>query len=261
MSDVLEYHDMIIGGLSLSVSGFPSDAYFQTLDDFYANNISLCQVIWTDLKPGSVILDVGANIGVTSTLFNRIVRDAAVYSFEPSPKAHRCLVETLKRNNIRTDRAFQHGMGAKSGSFKFHEGAMLAGSRIIASKEDEDFTPSNITIKVKSIDEFVKEQKLQKLDFIKIDVEGFEEEVLIGAKRTLATLKPKVFIEFNSYSLIEIRNENPRLFLKKLVQTFPSVMWWDGSEWKRVKSSVEQHLFMHENLMKHACVSDLLCSF
>ena len=88
---------------------------------------------------------------------------------------------------------------------------MLAGSYAITDAHPHGGL-ANTIINVVSIDDFVNEHKIQRLDLIKIDVEGFEAEVIKGAAKTLAGLKPRVFVEFNSYSLIATRNVNPRDF-------------------------------------------------
>ena len=255
----LESKIIQIGGFAIDVAGLPTDRYFEHVENVYSDNIALCNLIWTTIAPGAVIMDVGANIGIFSTLFNRIIPDTTVYSFEPSPKAYECLTETLRRNGVRTDRAFNFGIGEKSGTLNFYECDMLAGSCIVT--QDDNKHLANTTIPVVPIDQFVKEQKLERLDFIKIDVEGFESEVLKGAKQTLARFKPRVFIEFNSYSLICIRDVNPRRFLDQILDTFSCVMWWDGSAWRRINNFDDRQHFMHENLTKHSCVGDVLCSY
>jgi hypothetical protein len=61
---------------------------------------------------------------------------------------------------------------------------------------------SNTRVTVKTVYDVVSEQKLTRLDFIKIDVEGFELDVLEGARNTINQLKPDVFLELNAFTLM-----------------------------------------------------------
>ena len=65
---------MLRCGQSFKIAGLESDLYFQHLDLTNVASAGLCQLIWHDLKPGSVIFDVGANICVTTCLFGKVVR-------------------------------------------------------------------------------------------------------------------------------------------------------------------------------------------
>jgi hypothetical protein len=116
-------------------------------------------------------------------------------------------------------------------------------------------------VTVSTVDAEADKLGLPKLDFIKIDVEGFECDVLAGAKETLERYKPQVFIEFNSFTLIAFRNLNPRAFLDQILATFPHVYMMREGERVEIRSEDAQLAFIHDNLVKHGSVDDLLCSF
>jgi FkbM family methyltransferase len=249
-----------IGGRSFEVAGHESDLYFQHLDLTNVANAGLCQLIWQDLKPGSVIFDVGANIGVTTCLFSKVVQSPTVYSFEPGTKARTCLLETLRLNSLPTDRVFGFGLGDRSAKHRFFEADMMAGSYVVTDAHPMPELGSS-EIEVRTLDDFMDQQAIDRLDFIKIDVEGFEPEVINGAARTLQRFRPTVTVEFNSYCLIGVRNMNPRTFLDQLLATFPTVAWWDRDHWQTIRSGRDQHEMIYANLMRDNCVNDLRCSF
>ncbi len=146
-------------GQSFELAGLADDVYFQHLDAAHAANLPLCEIIWNELKPNSVIFDVGANIGLTTLLFSRVVNQSVVYSFEPGAKAFSCLSETLRKNNMSLARAFNFGLSDKSRELKFFEAGMLAGSYAV-TKEHPFQGIANTRIEVMSIDDFVRERKI-----------------------------------------------------------------------------------------------------
>lgn len=116
-------------------------------------------------------------------------------------------------------------------------------------------------VQVSTVDRVLAEQGLARLDLIKIDVEGFEAEVLMGAERTLATLKPLVYLEFNSFTLIAYGDRNPRHFLEDLLGRFPFVYRFEAGAPRRIQGAADVLEFIHDNLVKRGCVDDLLCCF
>ena len=112
-----------------------------------------------------------------------------------------------------------------------------------------------------TLDAFVDEHDLQRIDLIKIDVEGFEPEVLAGARRTLERFHPSVLLEFNSFTLIAYGNHNPRTLLETLLDTFPHVYRFQAGKMIEIRDDASRLAFLHDNLVKHGCVDDLYCSY
>jgi len=145
----------------------------------------------------SVILDVGANIGAFSLkLANLICLDsnssANIYSFEPNPVVADRFEENLRLNPalgplISIRRA---ALGANVGSIGLSfEKLNSGGGRVVESQL------SSATIPMTTIDDFVVENGIRKIDFMKIDVEGYEPFVLDGARESLNEFRPDLFIE------------------------------------------------------------------
>ncbi|HCW08308.1 MAG TPA: hypothetical protein DGG95_13190, partial [Cytophagales bacterium] len=73
-----------------------------------------------------------------------------------------------------------------------------------------------ITIRVSTLDHYVEEKNIQKIDLVKIDVEGFEQRVIAGSVNTLQRFKPKLFIEINNDNLKEQGN-SARALIQQLL--------------------------------------------
>lgn len=76
------------------------------------------------------------------------------------------------------------------------------------------------TVVVKTVDQFVGELDLLSVDLIKIDVEGFERQVLDGMQTTLSRFNPKVILEFNTFCLICQGRNDPYSLLEFIKSTF-----------------------------------------
>jgi FkbM family methyltransferase len=136
-----------------------------------------------------IILDVGANVGNYSKLLLEYT-DAHIYAFEPNPSSFSKLSELPERVT-----KINAAVGDKSGkatlNFKhdFDDKASLD-SRIRGGHAVE--------VAVIRLKDFLSEHNIQSVDFLKIDTEGWEKEVLLG----LGEVKPKIIqFEFNIYNL------------------------------------------------------------
>lgn len=154
------------------------------------------------LERSEIIFDIGANIGQTS--FNMISTqkvkklNPTIYSFEPYPKTFNKLKTNIALNKNKNIKAYNLGLGTEKGTLHMmqHSPTNSGGFRMT-----ED--PANgISVPVISLDEFVSENHLSKVDFIKIDVEGFEVQVIQGAIKTIETFRPILVFE---YSLANIK--------------------------------------------------------
>lgn len=159
------------------------------------------------LKKGDNVFDVGANIGTVSLACAKIVGiTGEVKSFEPSSKIFQYLKNNIEINNYsQIIQAHNFGLGSKNKNYKFTE-----------YSDDTSNTPSDngkSVITIKKLDDITKE----KINFLKIDVEGFEYEVLKGAKNSLKEIE-FVYLECNR-DLLNKHNSSEKMvcdFLKKL---------------------------------------------
>jgi FkbM family methyltransferase len=143
-------------------------------------------------KAGSVIIDIGAHIGLFSVIASQVTgKTGKVYAFEPAPSTYGLLQKTLRINhNESVIETFQKAVGRGKGKITFFisDGAADNGNSLVNYKDDRPL--HGIEVDVTSVDVFVKEKKLNRLDFIKIDVEGAEYDTLRGAAETLQSLRP-----------------------------------------------------------------------
>ncbi len=139
------------------------------------------------VKEGDVVIDAGAHIGTHTIWYSKKVdHSGKVYAFEASTKAYECLIHNCK--GIKNISLHNTALGEKSGTVTINE---------IAENQGMNFTTENGDIPMITIDSL----GLNKLNFIKIDCEGAEPEILDGATETIARCKPIMFIEINKEAL------------------------------------------------------------
>ena len=141
-------------------------------------------------------LDIGANVGNHAIHLNNVCKK--VYSFEPNDTPRNIFSDALrsKPSNIVL---FPFGLSNNDEVLEFYEDENNLGrssfvKEHIAKKEFHN----NKTLEVKIGDNVITENGITNIDFIKIDVEGFEIQVLTGLQKTISDNQPLIDFEFNS---------------------------------------------------------------
>lgn len=149
-------------------------------------------------KENPIIFDIGANIGTYSTWMARIFPNGKIYSFEPQRIIFQMLCGNIAINNFDNCYTYNAAIGNINGSLEIEEPNYYKqqsfGNYNVCDKTDNI---KNI-IDIFKLDYFTKKYKIKNVDFIKIDVEGMDIEVLIGAMNILKRQKPSLLIEYTN---------------------------------------------------------------
>lgn len=146
-------------------------------------------------NPVKTIFDIGAASGDKTTLFLRSFPETTAYCFEPQKESLEKFKERTKnfKNRIKL---FDFGFLDKNGEVFLNVMPYRDSSTILPLQNvGQSVEIKRENIKVRKMDDFVSQQKISHIDFIKIDVEGSEKEVLEGARNTLKEKVDNVFIE------------------------------------------------------------------
>lgn len=152
------------------------------------------EMIYKLISPEDVIFDIGANIGWYCNHIAAMQTTGKVYCFEPIPETFEKLSKNVELNGCINIYLNNIAFSEKEQTLSFFYSPNQTGassSRNITEREDI----VQLDCESKTIDGFVKEQGIDKLDFIKCDVEGAEFFVYQGAIHTLKNYKPIVFTE------------------------------------------------------------------
>ncbi|MGJ7907162.1 FkbM family methyltransferase [Actinopolyspora sp. H202] len=208
------------------------------------------------VAPGYVCLDIGAAYGMYSFSLAALVGEQGmVHSFEPQRKPHRILTGLkwlVRLPQLRTTRA---ALGSRSEpralvvprrfGFPVHGHAHIDRQGITPVAHDEVRRVRIHTVDVLSVDQVRRVRGLDRVDFLKIDVEGYEPFVLEGAERTLADCEPTLLLEIEQRHLARYGFEADKL-TRWLREMGYGMYVWHAERWMpvdRVTTRKRNYLF------------------
>lgn len=166
-------------------------------------------VIRSLVRPGSVCVDAGANIGVYTTILSRLSGPTGhVHSFEPVAHLRRKIDAHLELNCVDNVTVNALALGDQPGTLPMHqvkEGVYRAGtSSLLPTEAQAAVTPDafeTVPTAVTTLDRYAAEKGLQRLDFIKVDIEGYERYFFQGAEECLSRFSPTILFEHSQNRL------------------------------------------------------------
>ncbi len=199
------------------------------------------------------VLDVGANIGITSIIFSEYFEE--VIAFEPSKKTFKVLLENLENNFIKNVKALNYGLGNFEKESNIMNPLNEASSAAITNeyKNIKDYTFDKVKIKIGDL-ELNKNFNDKKIGLIKIDVEGYELEVLKGLKNTIKKNLPIVILELSVYKQNFIARTSVPDFIDSLEEFFPILIAYDDASSENIDISSGKYnnrfKVIHEHLVQ-----------
>lgn len=172
------------------------------------------------IKKDDVILDIGTNYGTTILQFAKQTGNRGqVYGFEPDFINFSVCMENIKLNSFANLQVENIGLGSKEGSFflvvdnESNRGMNRIGNNSKGKNSHE--------VKIIRLDDWVNQKGIEIINLIKIDVEGFEMEVLRGGEQSLRKYHPLLFIELDDTNLVQQNSSAKELveFLNQLNYT------------------------------------------
>lgn len=184
---------------SFEVTGASRDAsipaMIQARGGYYEPEVML--VLKQFLEPSHVAFDIGANLGAISFAMSALLPNGRVYAFEPVPENYAYLAKNVARNGVTNIVPVNAGCFSTPTELEFHYVEEFAGGAFVSPVGVTDPRERRSIVKCVTVDGFMEENRIGRLDFIKLDVEGAEDDVMIGARETCAAFHPTLLIEFN----------------------------------------------------------------
>jgi FkbM family methyltransferase len=146
------------------------------------------------LKPEMTFVDIGANLGEYTVFVAKRVKK--VYSFEPLPKMQHMLQENVNLNNFQHVHIQPYGLSDKEGTLSIHEVDDVhegLSTFYLGNRKSKAVTE----VPLKIFDEQVALLGIDRIDFIKLDIEGGEFFALKGARKSIEKFRPAVMVEIN----------------------------------------------------------------
>jgi FkbM family methyltransferase len=149
------------------------------------------------LKAGDVFYDIGANVGFFSIIAAKLVGDTGkVYAFEPGEDNVHSVRHNAQLNNFSQVEVIAKAVSHTTGSGQLLL-AKYSGGHTLAVTDAPPDLAGEVTVDLVSIDDLIAQNKIQPPNFVKVDVEGAELDVLKGMTETIKTYQPTVIYEID----------------------------------------------------------------
>ncbi|MCX7098690.1 MAG: FkbM family methyltransferase [Methylococcales bacterium] len=169
-----------------------------------------------------VCLDVGANIGALSLAFAGLAVNGKVFSIEAGRTNFEFLKNNIQINYFNNVTPIYVAVSDYIGTATFNYVEEVAGCSFISTNGIGMGVQE--TVKVTTIDALIQELGLDRLDFIKMDVEGGEKKALLGAMQTLERFRPVLLIEWNPQTIKRFYDEDPAELFALLSSVWSSIV-------------------------------------
>lgn len=161
----------------------------------------LIPLIAQHVKEDSVIIDVGANAGYFTKIFASLAPQGRVYSFEPGGYARSILTKVISIRGLKNVTMIPMGLSDTPATNTLHMPVKVKGNLGFGLShlgDDKTVDPRETLtedIQLTTLDAFVAQHAIKRVDLIKIDIEGWELRALKGAEKTIAAHKPVLMLE------------------------------------------------------------------
>ena len=163
---------------------------------FYVGELDrkVSEVIKRIVRPKDTVLDIGANIGFVTLYLARVVgEEGTVHSFEPNPRICDRLIQSIERNGMKNVRVHKCALGAVEDVCNLHIPMHNSGEGTLKNTGLNDSWKS-VQVQVRTLSKLAEEFDFDNVRLVKMDVEGYESEVLSGAHDWLSAHPPDAII-------------------------------------------------------------------
>ena len=233
-----------IGGVQYVIVS--DDAYLEQFRGRFEPE--MVRLFRTLINPSDVVFDVGANIGCTTLLFSELAR--TVYAFEPSATTFALLQQNVARAERRNVVALNFALGAEAGETTLTFAPSNRAGGFVSDRTQASAGHTKEKISVRRLDDVMASASVGHVDFIKIDVEGFEPHVLHGARQTLERHRPTVVLELNHWCLNAFQRITVPDFFDQLRATFPVLLAVNGPGYLNLHDEGESYAVMYHHICR-----------
>ena len=170
----------------------------------------LARLLYDSVKKDTIFYDLGAHWGYFSILAAKFVGPKGkVYTFEPMPDNYERLTRNIRINEIENIEALNMAVSNVDSTLRFSNSKDTFANTYVSTSEE-----NSIEVKAVSLDKFIEQKNGLPPDFIKIDVEGAEADVLEGAEQTIRKYRPVIHLSTHDIHLKGV-DERCKAWLKK----------------------------------------------
>lgn len=240
---------VMLGGVQTFLEGASDDPYFQNVESHAEKLNDLAALVTRHVPPSSTVIDVGANIGLSTIMLARLT--CHVVAYEPSPPNIVFLRRNLALNGITNVEIRGAAVSSEPGVLRFHVAQFGAGSHVVTSDYVGSATVPTVDVPAVTLDA----EAHPSIAFIKIDAEGHEPDVLAGARRMLVRDRPLIYTEINIWCLLAFAGHSPGALVRRLWQAFEVGKLETGGGVLRLSNA---YAFLHDTIIHNQGMADIV---
>jgi FkbM family methyltransferase len=187
-------------GVFLLIEGDLISEHFNLYGQWAETEIDLCRALLSD---DSVVIEAGANLGTHTVALSKICPSGQIYAYEAQSKVFDLLSANVSLNQCDNVCAINAALGEIEGTMDIETGDYSQAFNYGSFSLEKGFSTEQLydgpitleTVGIHTVDQCVTENKLERVDLLKLDVEGYEGRVLQGAISTLDRFAPDLIVE------------------------------------------------------------------
>ncbi|MBS7791090.1 FkbM family methyltransferase [Roseococcus sp. SDR] len=263
----LRDHTLTVLDRSFRLRGDGEEGYWNGLvagpvDPSLERLARLLRAAFPDGGAGRVLADAGANIGVTSLVMGAAAPyHAELLCFEPDERNLPLLRHNLDANDFPQARVLDCALAERDGVARLRCGTRNAATSALAEAHSRTQTAGAVfrQVPVRRLDSVLAELGIERLDFLKLDIEGGETPAILGASEALARDRAIVFTEFNTWTQMTAGARNPMEVLEEWHAAFRHLVAF-GPDGRPLPIVDHDGLLwvLHTVLTERNCVDDLI---
>lgn len=241
----------------ITLSGHRIKIFGVSVDDHYFQNVGdnldpeYNRVVEMNVPRDGVSVDVGANIGLKAIQLAHRAPFGRVLAVEAAPRVYECLAASVAVSGLRNIITEHAAITDREGTVMFEDNSAYG-----------HISPRGVEVPATTLGTLIERHRLKRLDFVKIDVEGFEFPILRASLPVFLKHGTIVCFEFNSWCMTAFTDEHPRLCLEWLLNTFTEVYLLRRSkppqaQMERIRSDGALDI-LAKNMIEDGHVSDIV---
>jgi FkbM family methyltransferase len=156
-----------------------------------------CRILRHVIQKGMIVVDVGANQGIYTLLMAALANPGKVFAFEPEPLLYAQLVANVRENRATNVTCSSLAISSSRRTLTLRSGGLNLGDNRIITNEGRD---SGVSVTASTLDDLFPEERI---DFLKMDIQGWEAEAIAGATKTLTQNHDLILmLEFWPFGLV-----------------------------------------------------------
>jgi FkbM family methyltransferase len=193
------------------------------------------------------VFDIGANIGCTALFFGE--KSKQVYCFEPSPTTFKFLEKNVNNAGLKNATCVNVGLGKSEVESELTFAPNNRSGGFVSNQIQASAGHVVEKISIVKGDDFIRLNQIPQIDFIKIDVEGFEKDVIEGMRTSIEKFRPVVALELNHWCLNVFQRVSVPDFLDFLRGVFPILYAVDKEDVRDLHNPNEAYFVMYSHII------------